>query len=58
MGVIMGDSVRTGINISTMPGIIIGNNAIVGPSTTLMENVEHDTTVYSEFKLVKKNHAK
>ncbi|MGH7204223.1 MAG: bifunctional sugar-1-phosphate nucleotidylyltransferase/acetyltransferase [Candidatus Levyibacteriota bacterium] len=39
MGVIMGDSVRTGINISTMPGIIIGNNAIIGPSTTLMENV-------------------
>lgn len=56
LGVIMGDQVRTGLNVSTMPGIILGNNVIVGPSTTLMENVEHDTTVYAEFKHITKKH--
>ena len=58
LGIIAGDNVNFGINVSTMPGTIVGNNAIVGPSTTLMENVEHDTTVYTEFKLVKKKHKK
>lgn len=58
LGIITGDNVNLGINVSTMPGVIVGNNAIVGPSTTLMENVEHDTTVYSEFKLVKKKQKK
>ena len=54
LGVIFGDNVRTGVNISTMPGIILGNSVIVGPSTTLMENVEHDTTVYAVFQTVHK----
>ncbi len=54
LGVIVGDDVKVGISVSTMPGIMIGNNAIIGPSTTIMEHVEYDTTVYNEFKLIRK----
>lgn len=52
LGMILGENVRTGAGVTTMPGIILGNNVIVGPGTILMENVEHDTTVYAEFKQV------
>lgn len=48
LGVIMGDEVKCGIRVGTMPGIIIGSNAIIGPATTVMKNVERDTTVYSD----------
>ena len=49
-GVIMGEHVDTGTNVSTMPGVCIGNNVTIGPSTTVMENVDSDTLVYTEFK--------
>ena len=49
LGIIMGDGVKTGIHISTMPGVIIGNEAIIGPNTLVMNEVSEKTTVYAKF---------
>lgn len=52
LGVIMGDGVKVGIRVSTMPGVVIGNRSIIGPSTTVVRNVDQDTVYYTEFKEV------
>lgn len=52
VGVLMGDNVHVGIKSSTMPGVIIGNNAIIGPSTTVFENVNDNTKYYSKFQKI------
>jgi bifunctional UDP-N-acetylglucosamine pyrophosphorylase/glucosamine-1-phosphate N-acetyltransferase len=42
LGVIMGSNVHTGINTSTMPGVIIGSGSIVGPGVIVYKNMpEH-----------------
>mgnify|MGYP001576485313 CR=1 FL=1 len=57
LGTIIGDNVVIGERVSTMPGVIIGNNTKIGPSTTVMKNVESDTTYYTKFEefIEKKN---
>lgn len=54
LGVFMGDKVHTGIQASTMPGVIIGCNAVVGPTTVVMENMEDNTILYTEQSYTKK----
>ncbi|MFI5265426.1 MAG: sugar phosphate nucleotidyltransferase [Candidatus Levyibacteriota bacterium] len=49
-GTILGSHVSLGIRVGTMPGVIIGNNTVIGPGTTVMENVEDNVTYYTEFK--------
>jgi acetyltransferase-like isoleucine patch superfamily enzyme len=41
-----------GINVSTMPGVIIGQGSVVGPSTTVTKNVPEETLVYSKQEIV------
>ena len=48
-GAIIGSGVTIGERVSTMPGVIIGNNTVIGPSTTVMKNVASDTTYYTKF---------
>lgn len=48
-GSIIGSGVRIGERVSTMPGVIIGNNSVIGPSTTVMKNVAGDVTYYTKF---------
>lgn len=48
-GVILGDGVKVGLRASTMPGVIIGNNVIIGASTTVLRNVEDGVTYYAKF---------
>jgi bifunctional UDP-N-acetylglucosamine pyrophosphorylase/glucosamine-1-phosphate N-acetyltransferase len=55
LGAIIGDRVNIGTNTSTMPGILIGSNAAIGPSTMVKENVENDSLVYTEFSYIKKS---
>jgi NDP-sugar pyrophosphorylase family protein len=57
LGAIVGDNVIFGAGVITMPGIIIGNDTLIGPSTTIMENVPDVTTYYTDFKTIitKKN---
>jgi len=53
-GVVIGDNVKIGINVSLMPGVLIGSNSVIGPHSLVRKNVEDNTIFYSEFKEVKK----
>lgn len=50
LGGIIGDDTNIGIKVSTMPGVIIGRNVTVGPSTAVMKNVQSDTKYYAKFQ--------
>lgn len=50
LGAVIGNNVRVGIKCSTMPGIIIGENSIIGPSTVIKKNVSSNTKYYSKFQ--------
>lgn len=54
LGVIIGDDVRLGVNVNTMPGVIIGSSATVGPSTTVMENVDKNMLYYATLENIEK----
>lgn len=59
LGTIIGDNVIIGAGVITMPGVIIGNDTFIGPSTTVMENVEENVKYYTEFRnIVKKQNRK
>jgi len=49
LGCILGDSVRLGARVTTMPGVIVGEKSIIGPSTTVMKNVAPQTKYYTKF---------
>lgn len=49
-GAIIGSRVNIGGNVTIMPGIVIGNDSVIGPSTTVVDNVESNTKYYTEFK--------
>ncbi len=56
LGALIGSRNNIGSRVTTMPGIIIGNNVNIGPGTVAMKNISSDTTYYTEFKeIVKKN---
>ncbi len=44
-GVVLGDRVKTGINVSMMPGVKIGHDSWIGPNTALTRDVEPNTFV-------------
>jgi len=39
-GCILGDNVKTGINVSIMPGIVIGSNCLIYPNSLVKKNIE------------------
>jgi UDP-N-acetylglucosamine diphosphorylase/glucosamine-1-phosphate N-acetyltransferase len=43
LGVIMGDDVQTGINVSLMPGVKVGSGAWIAPGLTVDEDVKSGT---------------
>lgn len=49
LGTFIGNNVKVGIKVSTMPGVAIGNNAVIGASTNVLHNVSEDTTYYTKF---------
>jgi bifunctional UDP-N-acetylglucosamine pyrophosphorylase/glucosamine-1-phosphate N-acetyltransferase len=53
-GTVIGNDTRFGIQSGTMPGVFIGSNCVIGPGTLIFNNVEDDTTLFTEFKGVKK----
>lgn len=56
LGVIVGQNSHIGINVSLMPGVLIGSDCVVGPASVVFENIEDNTTFYTKFeKVVKKN---
>jgi bifunctional UDP-N-acetylglucosamine pyrophosphorylase/glucosamine-1-phosphate N-acetyltransferase len=48
MGAFIGDDCRTGINVSIMPGVRIGNNALIYPHINLTNDVAANTIVHSQ----------
>ncbi|MCX8175861.1 MAG: sugar phosphate nucleotidyltransferase [Candidatus Bathyarchaeota archaeon] len=51
LGVILGDNVQTGINVSLMPGVRVGPNAQIGPNVCVYQDVPPNTRVLIEQKL-------
>ncbi len=49
LGTFIGNNVKVGIKVSTMPGVVIGENAVIGASTNVLHNVLEDTTYYTKF---------
>lgn len=49
-GCIIGDNTKTGINCSFMPGVLIGSNCVIGPSSVVFENIEDNKLFYTKFK--------
>jgi bifunctional UDP-N-acetylglucosamine pyrophosphorylase/glucosamine-1-phosphate N-acetyltransferase len=45
LGVFLGDSVKTGINATLMPGVKIGNNCWIGPNVIVYRDVPPNTRV-------------
>ena len=45
LGLIAGKGSRVGVNASTMPGVKIGTNSLVGPGVTLYEDVKDNTKI-------------
>ncbi|MEA2070634.1 MAG: DapH/DapD/GlmU-related protein [Asgard group archaeon] len=54
IGVLMGDNVKTAINVFFMPGVIVGNNSAIGSGVILSRNLEENTFVRQEQSLKKK----
>ncbi|MFW9779139.1 MAG: bifunctional sugar-1-phosphate nucleotidylyltransferase/acetyltransferase [Candidatus Heimdallarchaeota archaeon] len=46
LGIFMGDNVKTGINVSFMPGVYIGENTHIGAHTPITKNISENTLVY------------
>ncbi len=49
LGTMIGNNARVGVKSSTMPGVIIGNNCVIGPSTVVLNNVPDGTKYYTKF---------
>jgi UDP-N-acetylglucosamine diphosphorylase / glucose-1-phosphate thymidylyltransferase / UDP-N-acetylgalactosamine diphosphorylase / glucosamine-1-phosphate N-acetyltransferase / galactosamine-1-phosphate N-acetyltransferase len=56
LGAMIGDETHFGIKSSTMPGVIIGRNVVVGSQTTAMNNIEDNTKYYTKFQEVVEKH--
>ena len=45
LGVVLGDEVKTGINVSLMPGVKIGNNSWIGPGVVVYRDLPANSVV-------------
>lgn len=54
LGVILGENTKIGVNVSLMPGILIGSNCVVGPGSVVSENIENDNIFYTKLESIKK----
>ena len=50
-GVILGDEVKTAVNVSIMPGVKVGPRSLIGPGITVSTDVPADTLVAGRLKL-------
>jgi bifunctional UDP-N-acetylglucosamine pyrophosphorylase/glucosamine-1-phosphate N-acetyltransferase len=51
LGVILGDDVKTGINVSLFPGVKVGQGSWIGPHVPLYRDVEPETLVTAKVDL-------
>jgi len=48
LGAVLGKGVRTGINVSLMPGVLMGANSVIGPHSLVKENVKDNATYFTK----------
>jgi len=54
-GTVIGNDTKIGVGNVIMPGVFIGKNSIVGPSSVVFENIPDNSIFYQKFKgIVKK----
>ncbi|HID17231.1 TPA: glucose-1-phosphate thymidylyltransferase, partial [Candidatus Bathyarchaeota archaeon] len=51
LGAIIGDGVKTGVNVSIMPGVKIGSSSIIGPNVVVYRDLPKGTFVLLKQKL-------
>lgn len=49
-GAVLGSGTKTGINVSIMPGVLVGSNCQIGPHSAVFENVADNTAFYAKFQ--------
>jgi len=54
LGVVVGKNSRIGVRTSLMPGIFIGSETTIGPSSLVAKNVPDKTIFYTKFRKIKK----
>lgn len=54
LGAIIGEETRIGINVSLMPGVLIGSNVNIGPHSLVSRNIPDGVTFYTKFKEIEK----
>lgn len=52
LGVIVGKNTKIGVNCSLMPGVLIGPNCQIGPSSVVFENIKDNTAYYTKFETI------
>lgn len=50
LGIIVGNNTNIGIKCSAMPGVMVGSNVTIGPSTVILRNIENNTKYYTKFQ--------
>jgi len=51
-GAVLGKGVKTGINVSIMPGVLIGSNSIIGPHSLVRENIKDNEIFYTKLQKI------
>ena len=51
-GAVFGKGAKTGVNVSVMPGILIGSNSVIGPHCLVTENIKDNKICYSKYQKV------
>lgn len=54
-GTVFGRGVKTGINVSIMPGVLIGENSVIGPHSLVRENIKDNQIFYTKYYKIVKN---
>ncbi len=52
LGVIMGDNVKTGVQVSFMPGVKVGSNCWIGANCLIDRDVEKNSFIYKKDSLI------
>lgn len=52
LGAVLGNRVKVGVNSSLMPGVLVGQEAVIGPHSFVRENIGVKTVFYSKFQKV------
>ena len=54
LGTVVGHDTKIGINVSLMPGVLIGSDCEIGPHSIVSENIEDNAAFYTKTESVKK----